>query len=414
MSDDPVPTAPPPRFDCFDGLRAVAAIAVVFHHTAYATGATFRDWRGTGDFLARMDVGVAIFFLISGFLLYRPFAAAALGGHPRPSTGSYFRRRFLRIFPAYWAALIGIAVFIGFFPGQDLDGIWSWISHLFLVQVFQPDQFYRGITQAWTLHTELSFYLFLPAYAWAMRAALVRFRIASPLRAEAIGLVVLTLIALSFNALIQSGWSQYLSEVGKAWLPANLDLFALGMGLAVASVAAADHVKVSSITARVGRIGTWWWLIAAAAFWVVSKPLGLSTDIPTTPDIGVARYLEHIFYGLVALCLLLPAVFGTERRGVVRGFLRFAPVAWVGVVSYGIYLWHQGWIKQAQTWTDSGAFQGAFWDVLAITLAATIPTAALSYYLLERPLLRRWSRRRPGRASGRAATPPDRVGRSSA
>ena len=56
------------RFPCFDGLRAMAAFAVLLTHVAYITGFDFRS--SIGALTARLDVGVAVFFLISGFLLY--------------------------------------------------------------------------------------------------------------------------------------------------------------------------------------------------------------------------------------------------------------------------------------------------------------------------------------------------------
>jgi peptidoglycan/LPS O-acetylase OafA/YrhL len=386
------------HFDCFDGLRAIAAISVLFHHVGYATGATFRNRHGVGDFLARMDIGVAVFFLISGFLLYRPFVAAHLGDRPRPGAGTYLRRRFLRIFPAYWAALICIALFIGFYEHQGLNGLWSWVCHLFLVQVYQPEQFYRGITQSWTLHVELSFYLFLPCYAWAVRhIASGRLR-RERLRVEVVGLGLLAAVGLTFNAVIQWGGWTYLSRVGKAWLPANLDLFALGMALALVSAWVAARGATPPAVDWVGRVGGWWWLAAAGAFWIVSKELGLSKEITPIPDTGVDRYLEHYLYGLVGLFLLLPAVFGTARRGLARGLLRFAPVVWLGLISYGIYLWHQGMQKKALQWTDSAVrttefVRGDFWVVLGATLALSVVVAALSYYVLERPVLRLKDRR---------------------
>jgi peptidoglycan/LPS O-acetylase OafA/YrhL len=95
---------------------------------------------------------------------------------------------------------------------------------------------------------------------------------------------------------------------------------------------------------------------------------------------------------------LLPAVFGTARRGLARGLLRLAPVVWLGLISYGIYLWHQGMQKKALEWTDSLVketefVRGDFWPVLAITLGLSIVVAALSYYVLERPVLRLKDRR---------------------
>jgi peptidoglycan/LPS O-acetylase OafA/YrhL len=388
-----------PRFDCFDGLRALAAIVVVAHHTGYATGTTFRS--DAGPYLARADIGVAIFFLISGFLLYRPFIVNHLAERPRPATGAYLRRRFLRIFPAYWAALVLISVFIGFGAGQNLNGAWSWICHLLLIQVYQPDQFFRGITQSWTLSVELSFYLFLPAYALGIRWVAARRPRRDAIRVELAGLAVLVVVGLGFNALMEWGGWTYLTRVGKAWLPANLDLFAIGMGLALVSAWIAERGETPPLVEQIGRIGGWWWFGAAVAFWTVSTQLGLTSAITPIPDTGVGPYLEHYLYGVVAAFLLLPVVFGTNRRGVVRSLLRFAPIAWLGLISYGIYLWHQGWIKEAQQWTGSGAFQGSFLEIFAIVLACTIPTAALSYYLLERPVLRLKDWRRSARPVSR-------------
>ena len=380
-----------PRFDCFDGLRALAAIVVVVHHTAYATGETFRS--AFGPYFARADIGVAIFFLISGFLLYRPFVATHLGNLPAPGARAYLQRRAVRIFPAYWVALIGISVFIGFVPGQQLNGVWSWICHLLLIQVYQPDQFFRGITQSWTLAVEISFYVFLPVYAWAIRRLAATRPRGEKLRVEAVGLGVLFVIGLAFNAAMQWGDWTYLSRVGKAWLPANVDLFAVGMAMALVSAWVAERRASPTWVEWIGRIGGWWWVGAAGSFWFVATQVALTDQITAIPDTGFPQFAEHYLYGLTAALLLLPAVFGTTRRGTVRTTLRFAPIAWLGLVSYGIYLWHQGWIKEALQWTGSGAFQGSFVKILAIVLACTIPTAALSYYLLERPLVR-WQHRR--------------------
>jgi peptidoglycan/LPS O-acetylase OafA/YrhL len=99
--------APPPghpRFPLLDGVRALAALSIVFLHVGDGTG--FARTNALGAFTSRMDAGVALFFVLSGFLLYRPFVAARLDDRPAPSAGRYLRRRLLRIVPAYWLALL--------------------------------------------------------------------------------------------------------------------------------------------------------------------------------------------------------------------------------------------------------------------------------------------------------------------
>jgi peptidoglycan/LPS O-acetylase OafA/YrhL len=90
----------PPRFPAFDGLRAIAAITVVVVHVSFVSGLTPRNPHAVGMYTARLEIGVSVFFLISGFLLYRPFVVAHLARAPRPRTGAFWLRRLLRIVPA--------------------------------------------------------------------------------------------------------------------------------------------------------------------------------------------------------------------------------------------------------------------------------------------------------------------------
>ena len=94
---------------------------VVFHHTGFTTAFELRAcgsrsrttrWRSATT-SARMDSGVQVFFLISGFLLYRPMVAAAFAGKQPRDVRSYSRHRFLRIYPAYWVAFVIITIFFG-------------------------------------------------------------------------------------------------------------------------------------------------------------------------------------------------------------------------------------------------------------------------------------------------------------
>ena len=96
----PDAVAPPPgnpRFPLFDGVRAFAAGTVLVGHVGAITA--FHVINPLGAYTARLNMGVAFFFVISGFLLYRPFLAARFAGRPVPRIRDYARRRVLRILP---------------------------------------------------------------------------------------------------------------------------------------------------------------------------------------------------------------------------------------------------------------------------------------------------------------------------
>src|SRR4029077_13629049 len=121
------------RLAGFDGLRALAALAIVALHVTSATGAVTAT--GAGRYFARLDVGVTIFFVISGFLLYRPFVRAHLNANGVIALGSFWWRRALRIFPAYWVALTAAILL---FRQTHLVGFWDYTRHFLLVQIYQP------------------------------------------------------------------------------------------------------------------------------------------------------------------------------------------------------------------------------------------------------------------------------------
>jgi peptidoglycan/LPS O-acetylase OafA/YrhL len=383
MSDSFGVRDPATTFPCFDGLRAIAAVSVVFHHTSFYTGKMYNG--RLAPFFTHLDVGVAVFFLISGFLLYRPFVAAALAGRPGPSVRRFFTRRLLRIYPAYWLALVGIMVFFGL--SVPVPGPRSYIEYFTLLQVY--DNIGRatgGISQAWTLSVEVSFYAFLPLYAWLMRRMSAGRDAETRLRVEVAGLVAMYAVSVAFRALVFGLHSGRVHTLGIYWLPANLDYFALGMGLAVASAWLAHCEKPPALADVAGRAPIVWWLFSLASFVVASKALHLPVGLARVD--GLKSYARQFLYGATAFFLLLPAVFGPQDRGLVRRFLRWQPVVFLGLISYGIYLWHQAWLERAVSWTGSPVFRASFPAVLTSGLAWTIAVASLSWFALERPLLR--------------------------
>jgi peptidoglycan/LPS O-acetylase OafA/YrhL len=97
------------RLSGIEGLRAVAALAVLTFHVVLfspAVGSLPLQLPHHGErVFSGLRFGLTLFFVLSGFLLYRPFVAAAMAKRPLPSIRDYLRRRALRILPAYWVIL---------------------------------------------------------------------------------------------------------------------------------------------------------------------------------------------------------------------------------------------------------------------------------------------------------------------
>ena len=380
------------HFPCFDGFRAVAAMSVLITHVSFIS--RVNNIPAVGVFLARLDIGVAFFFLISGFLLYRPFVAAHLAGRPAPRLRPYLRRRALRIFPAYWLALT-VSLFV--FHSEHHLGLRDLVIFYGLLQIYDRHHLLHGLTPAWSLCTEVSFYLFLPAWAWLLRRAVGPVTTVSRrVGAELVGLVGLYAVSVVFRLFVLSSWFGGLHiwwfdadrVAAQTWLPAMLDYFSLGMALAVLSAWAATdeaHRLFAAAAEWLGDRAWLCWTLGGLTFWTVSTHIGLPVDLrPYGRWVTLERQL---LYGITAFFLLLPGIFGPQRRGAIRAFLLNPVVQWVGLVSYGVYLWHDIWIAKFLEWTGYHPFTGHLLVMLGFVVVLTLAASALSYAVVEKPAL---------------------------
>jgi peptidoglycan/LPS O-acetylase OafA/YrhL len=365
------------RFPLVDSMRAIAALAILAYHGALVTGAL--DGTGSAFWYAQLNAGVPLFFAISGFLLYRPWVAARLSGARPPHSRVYALRRVLRIVPAYWVALSVIALAV------ERDDVFSWpgaLVHYGFLQAYDPERFTGGIGQAWTLTVELAFYAALPLIALGARR-LPGGSAARIVRGELGLLAALALVAVGWRLAVVAS----VDPAGDAYfpllvaLPAQLDVFAGGMALAVVSAAGLDG------RARPPCVAVLAWALAAAAYAAV---------VLWRPDDPGARvFVEHQLQGLLAIALLAPAVLGAAGGGAVRRLLAWRPLAWVGLVSYGLYLWHLDVLRELGERDVPAAWIVVLGSSLALALGAA------SWYLVERHALRMGRR-----AAGRPPTGP--------
>lgn len=370
----------------FDGLRAIAALLVVVVHTGIASGFSFRH-PTPGQFFARGEIGVSVFFLISGFLLYRPFVSAAFAGRPGPPVGRFLLRRALRIVPLYWVALAATYAFAGV---STVHGVSGALENAFFLQVYSRQWVFHGITQAWTLCIEVTFYLALPLWAAAMRLR-GRRRERSPqtvLRVELAALAALYAVSLLFRWWVDAAPTGP-TQTAREWIPSWGDHFALGMALAVLGAFVARTGTVPRALRWTARPGAdlLCWLIAGGVYWLVSTQVHLSKDPIATPTVG-ADLERQVLYGVFALLLLLPAVFGPPGRGLVRRLLASRVLSLVGLVSYGLYLWHQLVIAEVQKAVHSWrVLSSPYPQFAAVVLGVALAVSALTYLAVERPAI---------------------------
>jgi len=372
----------------------MAALMVLTTHVAFNTGEIASGV--IGPLLGRMDFGVTLFFLLSGFLLYRPWARAAMTDTAGPALGTYAVRRAARILPAYWLMVVFTLLLL-----PEIQPVrWeAWPVHLGLLHIYLPGFTLEGLTQTWSLATEVSFYVLLPLVAW-LTGRRHRGNPSASSRWQLSVLLVGVVIAWAFTIVRVTDISG-LSDIAGYWLPGFLDWFALGMAAAVIQVRLrmAQPPTWMLQVRLVASDTTWCLLIAVALYIIAATPLaGPLTFAAAEPS---SLVVKHLLFGAIAVFLLLPAFLGvgdvdpTEQPADSRWarFMAHPVVVYLGTISYGIFLWHLVLLRMIQGALGIPIFSGGFWLLWPLVVLSSIAVASVSWFAVERPL-QRWSHRR--------------------
>jgi peptidoglycan/LPS O-acetylase OafA/YrhL len=381
--------APPPhhpRFPLTVSLRGIPAILIIVGHAWFFTG-------GFGGFteslpnrmMVRMDGIVALFFLLSAFLLYRPMIAHRTGGAGAPKVGDYARRRFLRLYPAYWVVLTFLALVPGLY-GVFSHNWWAFYSltsfiHLPLQDVCPAEkELLCGLPQSWTLGVDMTFYVALPFYA-AMTGLIARHR--DSRRWVPIELTLLAVLALASLFLGGPPFSLRDHDWYRFTFLGHLFWFALGLGLAVISPLDWRRGLPRAVRAMAARPGLCW--LGAAVIYAITVVSFYPSPFIIAPFLGNWEYTTlNLIQGAEAILLFIPAVFGNPNRGLPARILGSPLLLWVGLISYGLLLWN----TTLAVLLGEGGAELSYWPVLIAGTVISVPLSAASYYFVERPLMK--------------------------
>ncbi|MEB3020277.1 acyltransferase family protein [[Mycobacterium] crassicus] len=365
-----------------EGMRACAAIGVVITHVAFQTG---HSTGISGRLWGRFDMAVAVFFALSGFLLWRGHAAAARGLRPEPAAGHYLRSRIVRIMPAY---LVSVVVILALLPDAGGASLTVWLANLTMTQIYVPLTLTPGLTQMWSLAVEVSFYIALPLLALGARRL--------PVRARVPAIAAVSLLSLGWGFLpIHTPFG--VNPLN--WAPAYGCWFGAGMLLAEWAFSPVGRIH------RLARRRLPMALVTVAAFLVAASPLAGPEGL-TSATVG-QFIVRTAMGGVLAWALLAPLVL--DRPDTPHRFLASPAMVTLGRWSYGIFIWHLAALDMVFPVIGRFAFTGDMAVVLVLTMVFTVAIAAVSYALVEQPCrekLRGWENRHRVSTPGPAASDP--------
>ena len=372
------------HFAVLDGLRGLAIILVVATHS-FVTG--YRPSISLGPVAIGFEplvlagsLGVELFFFISGFVLFLPYARAMLGQGTRPTLAHFIDRRSIKIVPSYYIASV-LAAFLFFLPPEIEARRWLEIlRHASFTHPFWQNSMFSIVSAFWSLGIEVQFYVLFPLIAACMRRR--------PLTTYAVLLAAGEGFRLWLRATHLNENFYYV-----CLLPAQLELFALGM-LSAYGFMRFRHLLRQPLVER------WATAVALAAFAV---GIWLLNDFShVTKTMGVADHqswqCDHrLIVGFTIAALTLGSLFALPAwRAVVANPL----LVWLSTISYNLYLWHEAVLVQCEhTGFPCDGIANPWqvdrhWDIdfFATYVGVSLAIAVVMTYGVERPLLRLGSR----------------------
>ena len=364
-------TPPPgnPKFPELDGLRGLAAVSVVIFHAFQFTS---NPPQLISAIAGHLDVGVAIFFVLSGFLLFRPVLAGSLGIAKTTPTKTFLKRRALRLIPAYLLALAVLSTF----PGLVFKTPFGF-GEILLLQAYIPipNAARAGIGPGWSISVEASFYVLLALYAAVTLSRWNKLGREQVMRNHVRVIAGLTAMSLLIRAggfafSQQHHWTKYFM-LNPIW--STFAWFALGIALACFDCQRELGTKPELSRLNPNRL--LWYAGAVISYALISATHSQGPE---------GNLLGFVLYGITAVCIVAPS---TTRRSSDTTAKLPAALTGLGLVSYGIYLYHYpllDWLHQHIALTGLGDF--AVLAASGLGLATALGTA--SWFLVEERFLR--------------------------
>jgi peptidoglycan/LPS O-acetylase OafA/YrhL len=370
------------RFSAGDALRGLSALGIVALHTTgislIESGvpgiggyAVMRSTYGPVGWIALVGgQWLNVFFVLSGYLISRPFVIAYVQNRPQPDIARYARNRILRIVPAFWVAVLATLLVFGLMGSSP----WAVVLTLLFSQAFAAEELFVGhIGQGWTLGTEMTFYILVPIVAVSWRSP--RRRTPTARAARVLAIVAALVVGTSI-------WRLLMPEDNPTWqlvFPAVAAAFAPGIALAVVETTWPRRIS----TPRCRRLAIPVALSGLALFFLVAG---------TDAQFALWRSLAS-FAG--AALIVTGALMREWSGSPPWKLLRNRATDWLGKCSYSIYVLHYGVIAWL---SERLAVSGHPWQTIGriapLALLLSLTLAALSWRFVEQPFLRlrrRWS-----------------------
>ncbi|MGH2951223.1 MAG: acyltransferase family protein, partial [Solirubrobacterales bacterium] len=355
-----------------ESMRALGCLAVVFAHIGVVSlgfHPAVPQLANAADVFTRFVYGAGnaalfLFFAISGFVIYMPFAKRYFAAGNPVDLRRYAVNRALRILPIYY--IVVALVLIIDFDGATF-GIWA--RFLSFSQNFNDFTVFQFVGVSWSLVVELHFYLVLPLLAWGVARIAGR----SLLRAAAI-LGVIGLACLAMRHIYVFG-AEGASPVWRASTLTNFQFIVAGMIAALAYL----HLQTTRPS----------WLRG----WLVRSDLWMLAALVLLYPFAYIDYSYDFLCLVMSFLIIGAAAFPYLERGPITRVLWWRPLAVLGLASYSIYLLH---VEVLQFFFERDVT--TFVPLMLTVVPASIVVSLISYKIIEEPFLRlrrRWSRSAP-------------------
>ena len=341
-----------------DGLRAIAVLLVLWIHLPNGIfGESLQALRQT---LVAGNFGVDLFFVLSGFLITRILLVEREKGVP---VRYFMTRRFLRIFPIYYLTIFALWPLMSRFQVASALTYTTNFAHL-----FTP---YRSpMEHAWSLSVEEHFYLLWPPAVAYLRPIASR-------RLLLFGVLPVALTSLTWAVFFGPWKAEALAMEEFVLRSSPVRFLSLGVGACMAFHEGALRASRKSAGTVIAAA-----LAAATAFWFLSKWTPPGASDPRA--LRLAAYV--LLFPCVGCALLTFAISWSGSGSPASRLLRASPMRGIGRVSYALYLFHFPIFEQIGIF---GALEEGPQPLRAAAVVAMcFALATLSYFTLERPLLR--------------------------